>query len=278
MCPHCRAFITTDDKVCPYCDAQVGPRSVDVRSPRDLLGGAIPHARFTTTVILTINIGLYIACMLFSMRGGNEGAFMNLDGGTLLAFGAKHGALIFHEREYWRLITAGFLHGGMLHILMNSWVLFDLGAQVEEVFGTSRMIPIYFVSTVAGFLASTFWSPNVPSVGASAGIFGLMGAMIAFGMKHRSALGDATRSMYIRWAMFMLVIGLFGFQIDNAAHIGGLAGGFAVAWIADIPSLVARPMDRIWTFIMYACLALTGAAFIEMFLAFRNYGPAVMSL
>jgi rhomboid protease GluP len=246
--------------------------------PRDLLGGAIPHARFVTTIILTINVGLYLACMLSSMRAGNDNAFMNLDTHTLIAFGAKLGAPILLQGEYWRLITAGFLHGGLLHILMNSWVLFDLGAQVEEVYGIARMIPIYFISTIAGFLASTFWSPYTPSVGASAGIFGLMGAMIAFGMKHRSALGDATRSMYIRWALFMLVIGLFGFQIDNAAHIGGLAGGFATAWIAGTPGLVARAADRLWTFAMYACLALTAAAFIEMFLAFTGSGAGVMSL
>jgi rhomboid protease GluP len=276
MCPHCRAFITTEDKVCPYCDAQIGPRAIDVRSPRDLLGGAIPHARFTTTIILTINIGLYVACMLYSMRAGNEGAFMDLDGRTLFVFGAKLTEAIF-AGEYWRLVTAGFLHGGLLHILMNSWVLFDLGAQVEEVFGTSRMVPIYFVSTITGFLASSFWNPGL-SVGASAGIFGLMGAMIAFGTKHRSALGDATKGMYIRWALFMLVIGLFGFQIDNAAHIGGLAGGFGTAWIADVPSIRSHPRERIWTFVMYACLALTAAAFAEMFLAFFDYGPKVMNL
>ena len=64
--------------------------------------------------------------------------------------------------EWWRLVTAGFLHGGLLHILMNSWVLFDLGAQVEEIYGASRMWVIYFVSSVCGFYASAVWMPRFP--------------------------------------------------------------------------------------------------------------------
>ena len=276
MCPQCRAFITTDDKICPYCDAQVGPRAIETRSPRDLMGGLIPHARFTTVVILTLNIGLYIATMLYSMRGGNEGALGNLDGRTVFLFGAKLSEAVF-AGEYWRLITAGFLHGGLLHILMNSWVLFDLGAQVEEVYGTSRMIAIYFFGTVMGFLASSFWSPSL-SVGASAGIFGLMGAMIALGMRHRSALGDEIKGQYIRWTLFMLVIGFFGFSIDNAAHIGGLVGGFAVAWVAGLPPLGHSTGERFWTFVMYACLGLTAAAFVEMFMTFTTYGAKVLAL
>jgi rhomboid protease GluP len=277
MCPNCRAFITTDDKVCPYCDVPVAPRAVDVRHPRGF-GGLIPQAGFVTFIILTINVGLYVATMLYSMRGGNEGAMMGLDGETLFLFGAKLRASIFLDGELWRLVTAGFLHGGLLHILMNSWVLFDLGAQVEDIYGPSRMITIYFLSTVSGFLASTLWNPGL-SVGASAGIFGLIGAMIAMGMKHRSALGDAVKSMYMRWVIYMLLFGLLPIMaIDNAAHIGGLAGGFAVAWIADLPTLGYHWREKVWTCAMYACLALTALSFVEMFLTFRRYNPGVLSL
>src|SRR5260370_31080742 len=73
---------------------------------------------------------------------------------------------------------------------MNSWVLFDLGAQVEEIYGSSRMLVIYFISTVGGFYASALWSPAI-SVGASAGVFGVVGARIALGVRHRHAPGAA---------------------------------------------------------------------------------------
>src|SRR6185436_16430421 len=89
MCPHCRAFITTDDKVCPYCEAQVGPRAVDQRSPGEVLGGMIPQARFTTTLILLINAGLYLATGIYSMKSGH-GSLLDPDGRTLITFGAKY--------------------------------------------------------------------------------------------------------------------------------------------------------------------------------------------
>ena len=265
MCPNCRAFITTKDRVCPYCDEPVAPRAIDVRSPKPILGGMIPHAQFVTVMILLINFGLFAATVLFSMNAGNADAFIGIDGRTLFEFGAKYRAAI-SLGQWWRLITAGFLHGGILHILMNSWVLFDLGAQVEEIFGAARMIVFYFVATFFGFLASTYWTSAL-SVGASAGLFGLIGAMIALGVQHKSELGAAIRGMYVRWAIYGLLIGLLpGLHMDNAAHIGGLAAGFAVAYVAGIPKLVVNWKEKFWRFAAGICVAITALAFLEMFL------------
>ena len=162
-------------------------------------------------------------------------------------------------------MTAGFLHGGLLHIAMNSWVLFDVGAQVEELYGTSRLLVIYFVGTVLGFVASTLWSPYL-SIGASAGIMGLIGAMIAVGIHHRSALGAAIRSQYIRWVIYMLIIGLLpGLQIDNAAHIGGLAGGFGVAYFAGLRRREDAWQERVWQVASYLCILVTALSFFRMY-------------
>jgi rhomboid protease GluP len=261
MCPNCRAFITTDDKVCPYCDVPLGARVVDKRSPADALGGLIPHANFTTVVILLINTGLFIAMLLRSSKV-TGGMGMDLDGQTLYEFGAKERSAIAGG-QWWRLITAGFLHGGLLHILMNSWVLFDLGAQVEEAYGTSRYLVFYVVATVTGFLASYYWSASL-SIGASAGIFGLIGAMIAMGLRDRSAYGAAVRGLYIRWAVYGLLMGLLPFfAIDNAAHIGGLAGGFAVAFVAGTPGF-SQAQERVWQVLAGFAVAITAYSFIEM--------------
>ena len=176
MCPHCRAFITIKDKVCPYCNEPLAPKQ-EQSDGGGMVGGFIPQVRFNTMIILLINFGLYMATTIYAMQGGGESSWMSLDIRTLVAFGAKWNTGIAHG-EVWRLVTAGFLHGNLLHILMNSWVLFDLGAQVEELYGASRMLVIYFVASVAGFVASAMWSPAV-SVGASAALFGLIGAMIA---------------------------------------------------------------------------------------------------
>ena len=264
MCPNCRAFITTDDKVCPYCQFTVGPKAVDRRTPADALGGLIPHARFTTMLILLINTGLYIAMVLHTQAEAQCMSF-DFDGRTLLEFGAKFGPLMV-QGEWWRLVTAGFLHGGVLHILMNMWVLFDLGAQTEEMYGTARYLAIYFVATVMGFLASFWWAPMTPSVGASAGICGLIGAMIALGVRDRTSFGADIRKFYMRWVIYLLVFGLLFPQTDNAAHIGGLAGGFALGYVAGTPGF-SQSVERVWQIVAGIAVALTAFSFFKMFMA-----------
>ena len=191
MCPHCRAFITDSDKVCPYCNERVGPRYAERARATDVIGGFIPAARFNTMLILLINAGLYVATALYSMKAGTSSGFGDIDARVLYAFGAKIG-IRYMDGQWWRLVTAGFLHGGILHILMNSWVLFDLGAQVEAIYGAARMWVIYFVATIGGFYVSALLSPGV-SIGASAGLCGLIGAMIALGVRHRNPMGAAIR-------------------------------------------------------------------------------------
>lgn len=263
MCPNCRAFITTDDKICPYCQVVVGPRAAERRSPADVMGGLIPHARFTTMMILLINAGFYIATVLYSMKTGGRGG-LDLDGQTLFDFGAKDSRAIFVYGQWWRLITAGFLHGGLIHILMNSWVLFDLGVQVEQAYGTARYLVVYFAATITGFLLSAYWSSAL-SIGASAGLFGLIGAMIAFGIHHRSSFGTAVRNMYLRWAIYMLIIGLLPiFSVDNAAHIGGGLGGFAVGYLAGTPGY-SRTTEAAWRGAAACAGLITLFAFVKMY-------------
>ncbi len=271
MCPNCRAFVTTGDRECPYCEAKLGDRAIDRRMPADILGGLIPHARFTTVMILVVNFGFYLATAIYSIQAGNEGGFMDIDGRTLYDFGAKFRDAVL-AGHWWRLITAGFLHGGMMHIVMNSWVLFDLGTQIEELYGTSRLLAIYFVSTVSGFMASTFWSSSL-SVGASAGIFGLLGAMLAYGMTHRTAMGAAVKAMYGRYVVYGLLFGLIPmFRVDNAAHLGGLAGGFCCSWLAGVPGLVVTWKERFWRAAAGVSMTLTVMAFLQMFVWFTERG------
>jgi rhomboid protease GluP len=270
MCPNCRAFITNKDRTCPYCNEAVGARLVDQRSPADVLGGLIPHERFTTIIFLLINFGLFVATVVYSMGIGNSSAFMNLDMTTLDQFGAKDPRYILLRGEWWRLATAGFLHGGLFHIAMNSWVLYDLGTQVEEVYGTSRYVVFYLLSNIGGFLLSTYWS-MAPSVGASAALMGLIGAMIALGVKTKTSMGSAIRGQYIRWAVYILLFGLLPyFHVDNAAHIGGLITGFALAYVAGTPRITASPSEQAWRLAAWASVALTVFCFVKMYLSFST--------
>jgi rhomboid protease GluP len=263
MCPQCRAFIGSRDRTCPYCGERITPRAVNARNPKEIIAGFIPHARFTTMMILLINSALFVGTTLLSRTVGEQNA--------LYAFGAKFGPAIVQGHQWWRLVTAGFLHGGLLHIAMNSWVLFDLGAQVEEIYGAARLIVFYFVATVAGFALSLWWSPGVLSIGASAGLMGLIGAMIALGVRNPGSAGSAIRGMYIRWAVYILIFGLLpGFNVDNAAHIGGLAAGFGAAYIAGMPSRSTSGQETFWRGAAGVCLALTAFSFMAMYLQFST--------
>ena len=251
MCPNCRAFVSTSDRVCPYCEAEMGPRAIERRAPSDALGGLIPHARFTTIMILLINSALFVADYISPQSG-------LLQYGASVPWPAMQG-------QWWRLVTAGFLHGGILHILMNSWVLFDLGAEVEQIFGTSRLIVFYFVSTITGFLVSSKFGSGY-SVGSSAGIFGLIGAMLAFGVTDRSSLGQAVKGLYTRWLIYLLVLSFIP-GVDFRAHIGGLSGGFIVSWLARTPLARAMWKESLLRALAGISIALTALSFAMMFLS-----------
>jgi rhomboid protease GluP len=263
MCPNCRAFITTSDRTCPYCEHKVGPRAVEMRQPGEVLGGLIPQAHFTTILILIINAGLFLATLWLERSVGDNYA--------LLYLGAKFGPSIFQGHEWWRLVTAGFLHGGWMHILMNSWVLYDLGAQTEQVYATPRFLVIYFAGTVGGFYMSARENPGILSIGASAGIMGLIGAMIAFGVANRSSVGTAIRNFYVRWVVYILVLGFIpGFSVDNWAHIGGLAAGFAVGYVAGTPVRSSPAREGMWRVLAAVCVLTTVWSLYFVYRSFPN--------
>jgi len=281
MCPNCRAFITDKDKICPYCNEAVGPRYAERARAADIIGGFIPQARFNTMLILLINSGFFVATAILSMKLGS-GGFGDINQNVLAAFGAKvplpylESPLSEFHGQWWRLVTAGFLHGGLLHIAMNSWVLFDLGATVEAIYGAARMWVIYFLGSVAGFYASTLFSPHL-SIGASAGLCGLLGAMIALGVRHRTPAGAAIRGMYIRWAVYLLIFGLIPyFSVDNWAHIGGMVAGFVIGYMAETPR-AGGPMETMWRVASWLCIVLTVVSFLKWWLWFSHL-PNIMSL
>lgn len=148
-------------------------------------------------------------------------------GTDLVAVGANERTAVL-AGQYWRLLTSMFLHGGLLHLALNAWALYQLGTLFESLLGSSRMLGTYFVSGIAGSVASIVWT-QAPSVGASGAIFGLLGALIAFLLRRRDALspgGKAILSQLVMWAGINLFLGFQMPGIDNAGHLGGLAAGF----------------------------------------------------
>lgn len=178
---------------------------------------------YLTYTLIGINVTIYITLMV--LAGFNTGAY----GDLLLRYGAKINGNIV-AGEYWRLFTAMFLHGGFLHLLINSFSLNIIGTITENIYGRKRFIVIYLVAGVTGNLASLCFS-SYPGVGASGAIFGLMGAMLYLGVKDPEFMRSGFGKDILGLAVINLIYGFTAAGIDNFAHMGGLAGGFLVTGI-----------------------------------------------
>lgn len=261
MCPNCRAFITINDRVCPYCDMQLGPRAVDMRATQ-LAASFLPSANLTSVIILVINVAFFLGQLALNYRLVHS---LDLNTQVLVLSGAEYAPFVA-QGQWWRLIMAGFLHGGFLHIALNSWSLFILVTEVEQFYGTYRLIVAYVVSTFTGFFCAAIFSPRSPAIGASAAAFGLMGIMLAMGLRNRAdPLSQAVRSHYGQWLVFGLVMS-FGGGISMSAHIGGLIGGFLVGMIAGRPGLANAPREVFWKAAAAAALLLTFYTWAKSFM------------
>ncbi len=267
MCPHCRAFVDSRSKTCEYCDNPL-PMTAGRRLVREeRLRRVGAQGGFTTMILLLINAALFAVSWILTLRlTGNSSFLGGIDGQVLHLLGAKFSASIQNQGEWWRLITANFLHGGVLHLAFNTMSLYNLGPLAEEIFGTSRFLVLYLATGFCGFLASTLWS-NSLSIGASASICGLIGALYAYG---RINFNSQLRSAALRWIIAIGVFGLLFPAIDNAAHLGGLAAGLGFAYICGSAGHDAN-REAIWKGLAIGVAGIAAAAFL---LAYRNFSGA----
>ena len=176
-----------------------------------------------TVVLVLLCLGAYLASLAFGKV---------LDGIALVACGAKDRQLILEAGQWWRLVSAGFLHAGTLHLVANMVALVSIGRLVERLWGTPRFLLIYLVALIGGNAASLVATPR-PSVGASGAILGLFGALVVYSMRYRHLV--APRGRVLVWvnlaivAGIQVVIGLLVPFVDNAAHAGGAVTGAALA-------------------------------------------------
>ena len=158
--------------------------------------------------------------------------YIDLD---VLNFGAKSNILI-QQGEIWRLLTCAFLHANLVHIICNMYSLYIIGPEIQQIYSTKKYLIIYIISCITSSLLSYFMSPNSISVGASGGIFGLMGALLAFAIIERHKIQKKYLSSLMQIIGINLFIGLSIKNIDNFGHIGGLMGGIVVGYIIYITS------------------------------------------
>ena len=262
VCASCGSLVGVNDEKCYSCGR---------RNPG--LWGFGPVLRRFGNDLGFINLILYgciamyfLSLVLTSVLGGNVlggGVFSMLGPHPNINYllGAAGADPVFGAGRWWTLLSAGWLHGGALHILFNMMWVRELGPSVAEMYGPARMVIIYTIGCIAGFVLSSFMGAyaSIPrfgaglTVGASAPIFGLLGALVHYGRRGGSSLVGSTA---LNYAITMGIFGLLFPGIDNAAHLGGFVGGYLASMWLD--PLKRERMDH---FVIAAvCLVATALA------------------
>ena len=276
MCPNCRALIDRGAGVCPLCGVPTkAPRSRASTAPGRVLGGLIPVPSTATSVIVAVTIAVYGITWFMTQNAASaelsaSPSMGGIRGDVLVRMGAKYGPLIY-AGQWWRLVTAIFLHAGLFHIGMNLWCLFDLGPAVESLFSTTKFVVLYLVTGVIGFILSLWWSPFGVSIGASGAILGLIGILIGASF-HHGGLGKDYRSQLWRWVIYILIFGLLPFfAVDNAAHIGGLVSGLVLGYLVPEGEPTTRSSENLWNTLAVLSVIIIAGSFVLMALQMNQH-------
>lgn len=230
VCFNCGKLVGAVQTVCPECGASQS--AVSFSALKRIGMAAIPAENPVTYALLFANFLLYAVAWISSLRVADEppSLFASMDPQVMVLLGAKFGPYVL-QGELWRLVMSNFLHWSLWHIGMNMLALWQIGPMVEENFGSRRYLFLYLVTGISGFIASTLWNPTGLSAGASASLFGLIGVLISY-LGPRPGFARAYRSQLIRWAVIILIMGLF-LPFDNAGHIGGLVAGLILGRVVS---------------------------------------------
>ncbi len=214
ICPDCMTPTPVGMR-CPECARQ----KTEVKTMSSVRSGADP---VVTYVLIALNVIAFVASLASGAGVAERG------GGRVVADGALFGPAIANGHEYWRLITGGFLHAGIIHILFNMYFLYVLGQQLEEAAGRLRFGVLYFTSLLTGSFGALLLAPDSVTVGASGAVFGLMGgavvALRARGINPmESGLGMV---ILLNLGITFIIPG-----ISIGGHLGGLAGGLIAGYL-----------------------------------------------
>ena len=198
---------------CPECSRQ----RTRVTTAQTFMRGTRPVVTFA---LIAINVA--VEAIVLATGGDLFGV-----GSSKLVTDGELSRLAVSNGDWWRLVTSGFLHAGLLHLLFNMFILYILGTMLEPVVGRMRFALIYFVSLLAGSFGALLAQPHGPSVGASGAVFGIAGAAVVV-LRHR---GVNPMESGLGFFIFFNLLLSFRPGISVGAHIGGLIGGAVTAWL-----------------------------------------------
>lgn len=261
LCPSCGQLVGVNDAQCLNC----GRRNPGLWGFAGLLRNVGDDMGFTQLVLFVCG-ALYIACLAVDFEGISMKGLLSLLSPSiesLFQFGASGRVPVFRYGRWWTVLSAAWLHAGLLHIVFNMMYMRDLVPVVAHLYGAARTVIIYTIAGVVGFTASSLAAllPFLPrvlrgagfTVGASASIFGLIGALVWYGRRGGSSLISEHAK---RMAVGGLVFGFLLPGIDNWAHLGGFLGGYLAARFLD----PLKPERGDHVLIALLCLALSAAS------------------
>lgn len=230
LCPACRRLISRDEAACPWCG--VAHPGSWWRRGFGLLSG--DNSQLAIKVLISINVGMYLISLLLAAdtSGHSRGLFASLTPSTnsLFLLGATGTGPVLAAGRLWSLVNAGYLHGGIFHILFNMMALYQLFPLTAREYGTSRTITIYSFAGLSGFVVSVF--AGVPlTIGASAPVCGLIGALFYYGKSRGGRWGEAVSRDVMGWILSLFLFGMILPGINNWGHAGGILGGALAGFI-----------------------------------------------
>jgi len=255
-CPHCGRPIEAGESSCSWCGAERP-------SVRNTLTGWIAggsKGEWQIQAIIAANVAYYLLSLLLSKHDGlaaNPLGLFSPDQRSLFLLGATGTVPVLQFGKFWTLIAASYLHGGLLHIFFNMIALRQIGPWVSSEFGPNRMFVIYTLSGVAGYLASCLAGVSF-TIGASASVCGLIGALFFFGKNRGGNYGAAVSREVGGWLISLVLFGLVMPGINNWAHGGGIVGGVLLAMILGYRE--RGPESTGHTLLALACMLATAAA------------------
>ena len=224
VCAQCNQLVGINEETCPFCGAWRPGLFGWAPVLRTVVGGHLD----LITLIVGAAVTLYALALLLQPEAiMNPTGLLSIlsPGGRALYQLGMTGGVAWQLGWWWTLLTAIYLHGGLLHIVFNVMWIRNLGPAAADAYGPARTFVLFNISGAVGFLVSNFMS-GVPTIGASGAIFGLLAALIVYGRKRGASM--MTQQLW-QWA---IILGIFGFvmpSVNNWAHGGGFAGGWVTA-------------------------------------------------
>ncbi len=244
LCPSCGKLVGIDERRCPFC----GAWRPGLWGLAPFLQRVIGRRLDLVSVVIRACVALYVFGLLIDLPGAlhSRGIFSLLSPSSRALYQlGMTGGLAWAMGEWWTVLTAIYLHGGLLHIFFNLMWVRQLLPEIEDVFGTARTFILFNVAGAAGFVLSNLVLGS-PTVGASGSIFGLLAAVIAEGRRRGGAWSTLVARQMWQWAVILFLMGFLMSGVNNLAHLGGFLGGYACAWyFARIPGRGGRTAGAI---------------------------------